>query len=93
MTIYGDTLIVPKPTFGIDSKKEPLTLDGFEIERPSFKRREEELEKILMDFAPYSNNNEKNELPFGNELGENCEEAYCSGPDNSYCHITFWARL
>ena len=57
MTIYGDTLTVPMPIFGIDTKKEPLTLDGFEIEKPSFERREEEVEKILMDFAPYSNNN------------------------------------
>lgn len=50
VTIYGDTLTVPKPIFGIDSKKEPLTLDGFE-------RREKKVEKIPMDFAPYSNNN------------------------------------
>ena len=57
VTIYGDTLTAPKPIFGIDSEKEPLTLDGFEIERPGFKRREEEVEKILMDFAPYNNNN------------------------------------
>ena len=46
-----------KPIFGIDSKKKPLTLDGFEIEKPSFGRREEEVEKIPMDFAPYSTNN------------------------------------
>ena len=32
VTIYVDTLIVPKPIYGIDSEKEPLTLDGFEIE-------------------------------------------------------------
>ena len=32
VTIYGDTLIVPIPVYGIDSEKEPLTLDGFEIE-------------------------------------------------------------
>ena len=57
MTIYGDTLTVPKPIFSIDSEKEPLTLDGFEIERPGLERREEEVEKIPMDFAPYSNNN------------------------------------
>ena len=38
VTIYRDTLIVLKPIFGIDSEKEPLTLDGFEIERPSFER-------------------------------------------------------
>ena len=30
ITIYGDTLTIPKPIFGIDSEKEPLTLDGFE---------------------------------------------------------------
>ena len=48
---------MPKPIFGIDSQKEPLTLDGFEIVKPSFGRREEEVEKIPMDFAPYSNNN------------------------------------
>ena len=35
---------------------EPLTLDDFEIEKPGFERREE-VEKILMDFAPYNNNN------------------------------------
>ena len=57
MTIYGDTLTVPKPIFGIDFEKEPLTLDGFEIERLNFERKEEEVEKILMDFTPYSNNN------------------------------------
>ena len=32
-------------------------MDGFEIERLGFERREEEVEKIPMDFAPYSNNN------------------------------------
>ena len=57
VTIHGDTLIVPKPVFGIDSEKEPLTLDGFEMEKPGFERRKEEVEKIPMDFAPYSNNN------------------------------------
>ena len=41
----------------------------------------------------YGNNDEKNELPSGDELGENCEEAYYLGPDDSYCHTTFWARL
>ena len=34
-----------------------MTMDGFEIERLGFERREEEVEKIPMDFAPYSNNN------------------------------------
>ena len=32
-------------------------MDGFEIERLGFERREEEVEKIPMDFAPYDNNN------------------------------------
>ena len=31
-------------------------MDGFEIERLGFERREEEVEKIPMDFAPYDNN-------------------------------------
>ena len=57
VTIYGDTLTVPKPVYGIDSEKEPLTLDDFEIERPGFEKREEEVEKILVDFAPYGNKN------------------------------------
>ena len=57
VTIYGDTLTVPKPIFGIDSENEPLTFDDFEIEKPGFERREEEVEKIPMDFAPYSNKN------------------------------------
>jgi len=57
VTIYGDTLTVPKPIFGIDYEKEPLTLDGFEIEKLAFGRREEEVEKIPIDFAPYGNNN------------------------------------
>ena len=48
---------MPKPIFGIDSEKEPLTLDGFEIEKLGFERREEGGKKIPMDFAPYSNNN------------------------------------
>ena len=30
---------------------------GFEIEKLGFERREGEVEKIPMDFAPYSNNN------------------------------------
>ena len=57
VTIYGDTLTVLEPIFGIDSEKEPLTLDGFEIERSGFERREEEVENIPMEFALYSNNN------------------------------------
>ena len=56
VTIYGNTLTVPKQIFAIDYEQEPLTLDGFEIEGPGFERREEEVEKILIDFAPYSNN-------------------------------------
>ena len=32
-------------------------MDGFEIKKPGFKRKEEEVEKILMDFAPYNNDN------------------------------------
>ena len=57
MTIYGDILTVPKPIYSIDSEKVPLTLDGFEIERPGFEKREEEVKKIPMEFAPYGNNN------------------------------------
>ena len=57
VTIYGDTLTVPKPVYGIDSKKEPLALDCFEIKRPGFEKKGEEVEKILMDFALYGNNN------------------------------------
>ena len=57
VTIYSDTLTAPKPIFGIDSEKEPLTLDGFEIEKLGFERRKEKVEKIPMDFAPYNNNN------------------------------------
>ena len=57
VTIYGDTLTLPKPIFGIDFEKEPLTLDGFENKRLGFERKEEEMEKILMDFAPYGNYN------------------------------------
>ena len=34
-----------------------MTLDGFEIERPGFEKREEAVEKIPIDFAPYGNNN------------------------------------
>ena len=98
VTIYCDTLTILMPIFGIDSEKEPLTLDGFEIEKPSFERRQEEVEKILMDFAPCNNNkrggnDEKNELPSEDELKEDNEEAKCSSPNNSYCHTTFWARL
>ena len=50
-------MTVLKPVYGIDSEKKPLTLDGFEIEKPGFEKKGEEVEKIPMDFAPYSNNN------------------------------------
>ena len=50
-------MTIPKPIFGIVSEKEPLTLDDFEIKKPGFGKREEEVEKIPMDFASYSNNN------------------------------------
>ena len=36
VTIYSDTLTIPKPIFGINSKNKPLTLDGFEIKKPSY---------------------------------------------------------
>ena len=55
MTVYRDTLIVH--IYSIDSKKKPLILDGFEIEKPDFEKKEEEVEKIPMDFNPYGNNN------------------------------------
>ena len=57
MTIYRDALTVLKPIYDIDLKKEPLTLDGFEIEKPGFEKKGEEVEKIPMDFAPHGNNN------------------------------------
>ena len=76
---------MPKPIFGIDSQKEPLTLDGFEIVKPGFGRREEEVEKIPMDFAPYSNNNviammrRMNYLP-GMNLGETVKKPTVQDP-------------
>ena len=58
VTIYRDTLTMPKLVYGIHSKKEPLTLDGFKIEKLGFeKREEEEVEKMPIDFSPYGNNN------------------------------------
>ena len=57
VTIYGDTLSLPKPIFGIQFEKEPMTLDGFEIKKLDFERVTEEVEKIPMDFDPYSNKN------------------------------------
>ena len=57
VTIYGDTLTIPKPIFGIESEKELVTLAGFETKKPSFKRRVEEVEKIPIGFNPYNNNN------------------------------------
>ena len=43
VTIYANTLTMPKSIFGIDSEKGPLSLDGFEIDRFGFERREEEV--------------------------------------------------
>ena len=57
VTIYGDTLSPSKAIFGIRSEKELVTLDGFEIEKLSFERMIEEVEKTPMDFDPYGNNN------------------------------------
>ena len=34
-----------------------MSLDGFKIQKPGFGRREEEVEKIPMDFALHSNKN------------------------------------
>ena len=48
---------MPKPVYGIDSKKGPWTLDSFKIEKPGFEKSEEEVEKIPIDFVPYDNNN------------------------------------
>ena len=94
VTIYGDTLTIPKPIFGIDSENEPLTFDGFEIGKLGFGRRKENVEKIPMDFASYNNSiMVENELPSEDELREDCEEGNCSSPNNSHCHTTFWARL
>ena len=76
---------MPKPIFGIDSKNEPLTLDGFEIEKPRFERREEKVEKIPMDFYPYNNNNvlammrKMNYFP-GTNLGKTVKEATAQVP-------------
>ena len=98
VTTYSDTLTIPKSIFGIDSENEPLTLDGFEIEKPGFGRREEDVEKIPIDFAPYNNNNvvaimrRMNYLP-GMNLGKTVKKAIAQVPTNSYCHTTFWARL
>ena len=85
VTIYGNTLTVPKPIFGIDFENEPLTLDGFEIEKPGCGRREEEVESIPMDFTPYNNNNaiammrKMNYLPRMN-LGKTMKEAIAQVP-------------
>ena len=78
-------MTAPKPIFGIDSEKEPLTSDGFEIQKPGFRRREEEVEKIPMGFAPYSNNNvvammrKMNYLP-GINLGKTIKKATAQVP-------------
>ena len=97
VTIYGNTLTTLKPVFGINSKKKPLTLDGFEIERPGFERRggngEDPDGLCFLQQQQCGSNDEENELPSKDELGENCEEADCPRPNDSYCHTTFWARL
>ena len=85
VTTYSDTLTIPKSIFGIDSENEPLTLDGFEIEKPGFGRREEDVEKIPIDFAPYNNNNvvaimrRMNYLP-GMNLGKTVKKAIAQVP-------------
>ena len=85
VTTYSDTLTIPKSIFGIDSENEPLTLDGFEIEKPGFGRREEDVEKIPIDFSPYSNNNvvaimrRMNYLP-GMNLGKTVKKAIAQVP-------------
>ena len=57
VTIYGDTLSPPKPIFGIQSEKEPVSFDGFKIEKTGFEKVTKEVEKIPTDFDPHSNNN------------------------------------
>ena len=85
VTIYGDTLTVLKPIFGIDFEKEPLTLDDFEIKKPSFERREKEVEKIPMGFTPYSNNNvvammRRMDYLLGMNLGKTVKKATAQVP-------------
>lgn len=53
-TIYGDTLTIPKPIFGIDYENEPITLNGFEVKNPAFERKVEEVEKSLWTSIPTS---------------------------------------
>ena len=84
-SIYGDTLTIPKPIFGINFEKEPLTLDGFEIEKPRFERSKEVVEKIPMNFDLDSNNNvvaimrKMNYFP-GINLGKTVKEATTQVP-------------
>ena len=52
LTIYGNTLTTPKPIFGIDSKKELLTLDGFEIKRLALKEEKRKWRRSLWIFLP-----------------------------------------
>ena len=60
-------------------------MDGFEIEKPSFGRKEEVVENIPMDFAPYNNNNmvaimrKMNYLP-GMNLRKTVKEATAQVP-------------
>ena len=80
------------------SKKESVTLDGFEIEKLGFERREEGVEKISMDFDLYNNKNvvammrKMNYFP-KNKPREDSERGNCSSSDNSYGHTTFQVRL
>ena len=51
MIIYGDTLTVPKPVYGIDAEKEPLTLDGLRdlvLKREKKKLRRSQWTLLLM---------------------------------------------
>ena len=84
VTIYGDTLTIPKPIFGIQSK-EPVTLDVFEIKKLGFERRIEEVEKIPTDFDPYGNNNvvammKKMSYFLGMNLGKTVKGAVVQAP-------------
>ena len=78
-------MTILKPIFGIDSKNEPLTLDGFGIEKPGFGRREEEVEKIPMYFTPYNNNNvvammRRMDYLLGMNLGKTVKKAIAQVP-------------
>ena len=52
VTIYGDVLTMLKPSFGIDFDKEPFTLDGFEIKKPGFERREKKWRRSPWTLLP-----------------------------------------